>query len=167
MPFVHPSCQTLGPVQVPTNRSTAAVRCAARALARNAGCRRRLEHLRACSMSEPKSAWAVRPSAASARSHRLERDKYEVPRTARSLRACRTMSSQSLLGRKRRRPRAVVQPRTSRPVQAYCAQLAPPALVCFSMQKQGKVAFHRAWPNPSIEGTLSGLRPPSAPHVKR
>ena len=22
-------------------------------------------------------------------------------------------------------------------------------------------------PNPSIEGTLSGLRPPSAPHVKR
>jgi hypothetical protein len=28
-------------------------------------------------------------------------------------------------------------------------------------------AAHTATPNPSIEGTASGLRPPAAPHVKR
>jgi hypothetical protein len=32
--------------------------------------------------------------------------------------------------------------------------------------KQEGLAFMQP-PNPSIEGTLSGLRPPSAPHVKR
>ena len=31
----------------------------------------------------------------------------------------------------------------------------------------GYFAAQRVQPNPSIEGTLSGLRPPSAPHVKR
>ena len=29
------------------------------------------------------------------------------------------------------------------------------------------LAACRMWPNPSIEGTASGLRPPAAPHVKR
>ena len=32
---------------------------------------------------------------------------------------------------------------------------------------QSRVNKASLWPNPSIEGTLSGLRPPSAPHVKR
>ena len=51
--------------------------------------------------------------------------------------------------------------------QAQAIWGALPALVCFGMQTQGTGAAGRAWPNPSIEGTASGLRPPAAPHVKR
>ena len=36
-----------------------------------------------------------------------------------------------------------------------------------SVARQGQSAPWLLTPNPSIEGTLSGLRPPSAPHVKR
>ena len=59
------------------------------------------------------------------------------------------------------------QSRRARSVQASALRSAPPALVCFGMQMQRKVSSPREWPNPSIEGTASGLRPPAAPHVKR
>jgi hypothetical protein len=36
-----------------------------------------------------------------------------------------------------------------------------------SFTKRSEEAVRRARPNPSIEGTASGLRPPAAPHVKR
>jgi hypothetical protein len=62
---------------------------------------------------------------------------------------------------------AVAQHRSATPVQAPAIRPALPALVCFGMQTQGNGAAGRAWPNPSIEGTASGLRPPAAPHVKR
>ena len=44
-----------------------------------------------------------------------------------------------------------------------------PAYACARTNAENGTSMHLAEqrPNPSIEGTLSGLRPPSAPHVKR
>ena len=56
------------------HESTSAVRCAARALARNAGCRRRFEVGASGRGRKSRSARAVRPSAASARLHHLARE---------------------------------------------------------------------------------------------
>jgi len=47
------------------------------------------------------------------------------------------------------------------PVACVCLQAASPNAQC------GLAVVHRPLPNPSIERTLSGLRPPSASHVKR
>jgi hypothetical protein len=47
-------------------------------------------------------------------------------------------------------------------IQAPLLQLACTALVCFTIQIQGKIASPRAWPNPSFKRTRSGRlrRPP-------
>jgi hypothetical protein len=68
---------------------------------------------------------------------------------------------------RQRRPRTLVQPRSPRSIHGSGTHPTAPALVCFAIQMQSKVLARRAWPNPSIEGTASGLRPPAAPHVKR
>ena len=161
------------------NTKSSAARCAARALARNAHCRRRLavgavgqgplsQHAR----SQER---AVRPAAASARLKPVER-KAESGGSGSKVRFGRTaIPSKRASNEAARRPCAYAQRQVARSVWAPAMRPAPPALVCFAIrmqiqvqvQGQSKAAPRRAWPNPSIEGTASGLRPPAAPHVKR
>ena len=113
------------------------------------------------SFNQPtRSAWAVRPAslAASARWRVLEQMQCQAL----------SRSKSCTLGASSRR-NAPMQARTkvNRKLVSQ-AQLRGSAMcrVGSSARQATQLVFLQP-PNPSIEGTLSGLRPPSAPHVKR
>jgi hypothetical protein len=107
-----------------------------------------------------RSARAVRPAslAASARLWLLERPQYRATSGSNSgtLRASQTRGVS--MQRRAEASRNQV-PRAQRCGTALCK-------VASSARQEMQLVFQQP-PNPSIEGTASGLRPPPAPHVKR
>jgi len=121
------------------------------ASAPNAGRRRRFQNARLRSLAL-RSARAVRPLAASARSCRLETEEPQMVRPHRAFSVLRSCAAPKARPVKR-------QPCSSRCARCYAL---PPKVNARSLLAE-------PWPNPSIEGTSnSWLRHLSAaPHVKR
>ena len=107
------------------------IRCAARAVARDTGCRR-------CFSSMARLPEVTAGVGAGCPS-------FGGQRTVASFRRPATTEHLS--------PGAFLRHPSSGSVQASVGQLALPALVCFAMQIQSKVAPPRAWPNPSFKRT--------------
>ena len=100
----------------------------------------------------------------------LRRGLPVLRRSAHVLRRCNKtpckLSASSALGRERRQSRSL-----SASNKSLSLPLRLPQNQCKSIRIGSSSLYPNNMrnepPNPSIEGTLSGLRPPSAPHVKR
>jgi hypothetical protein len=107
-----------------------------------------------------RSVRAVRPAslAASARLWRLQYTEYQ----------CLSRSNSCTLRAGSKRT-ASMQPRTQVVQERICRARLQSSVLCgiASPPKPGMRLVFQQPPNPSIEGTASGLRPPAAPHVKR
>jgi len=84
-------------------------------------------------------------------SSRTQKDTQRLPMHLSLSIEAQSFQSSSL--RQLRRPGAFLQHPSSGSVQARVRQLTHPALVCFAIQIQSKVASPRAWPNPSFKRT--------------
>src|SRR5438132_2355420 len=109
------------------------------------------------SLKATERASAGRPSFGGLRAVELPRRQENAQRLHAPLALTRKASCKSASLPQPREPRFFSRYLSTGSVPAAVGNLAHPALVCFAIQIQSKVAPPRAWPNPSFKRT--GLRP--------
>ncbi len=148
--FGGPLKSNVRPRKELANGSTSAVRLIARAIAQNTGCRRRFEFgalTQGCSQGQRGLSVLRRPAHDRIGSNARKYAALAQASTAFQRNAKLQIGFIASAARAWRFPGARLS--SSAPARSR----ARPALVCFAIQIQSKVAARRAWPNPSFKRT--------------
>ena len=173
---MHPSCQTLGAAntqQLVRGRHSVPHRTARASQAESAipcralvACRSKPERTNA--IYTPPQARAVRPTAARARAARSRTNQFRKQGNSCAPRSRNSRCSSS--GQVKKFSDFGLRSSVTH-VHTESMQVAARPTSVFGQKalnsQNGKASSRRPAPNPSIEGTASGLRPTAAPHVKR